>query len=75
MESIPPIKEKREEAMGSQRHLLLDGQQPIEALWERFPTSPREELVNQYVELVARAIRSAACPQERKEHANVKHDQ
>ncbi len=42
--------------MHKQRTLPLDGQAPLEALWDRFPECSRQEVVTLYARLIARLI-------------------
>jgi hypothetical protein len=46
--------------MHKQRRLALSDEAALEALWERFPTRSRSELVSLYARLMARAARADA---------------
>ena len=43
--------------MHRQKTLPLDDQEPLEALWERFPGEHRREVSRLYARLMAKAVR------------------
>jgi hypothetical protein len=49
--------------MQRQKNLPLDGEQSLNALWERFPKESRREATRLYARLMAAAVRSGK-PQE-----------
>lgn len=44
--------------MHRQKTLPLDGQEALDALWERFPEDGRREVVSLYARLMAEAVRA-----------------
>lgn len=57
--------------MHRQKTLPLDGQQSLDALWERFPEECRRELSRLYARLMAAAV----CRERAKEQNDDKRDE
>jgi hypothetical protein len=53
--------------MQRQKPLPLDGEESLEALWERFPEEGRREVTRLYVRLMAAAVRGEEPKEENDE--------
>lgn len=57
--------------MHRQKTLPLDGQQSLDALWERFPEEGRREATQLYARLMAQAVRSENSKEENDDECDI----